>query len=349
MAAPRSTARARTRRWQRLSDEELLDLRFCDLGLQLPGTPVHRRVQRLARELEAKGLRFRPYVWLGLEWETPVGLTGFAAPFYLAHPRLVRLEKRLMLEAEGAAEPECMRILRHETGHAIKNAYRLGRRKSWRDVFGRPSQAYPDAYQPRPYSKRYVQHLGYWYAQAHPDEDFAETFAVWLTPRSQWRTRYAGWPALRKLEYVDRLMRELADAPPPVRTRARQDSVARVRTTLREHYEQRRDRYAEGAYPQFYDSDLRRLFAPDGGRPGAPKASAWLRRTRRDLRARVAYWTGQYQYLIDLVLGEMIDRCDELGLRRARADDEDLRRDAAVLLTVQTMNYLHSGRHRIAM
>ena len=28
-------------------------------------------------------------------------------------------------------------------------------------------------------------HLDPWYAQSHPDEDFAETFAVWLTPEVQ--------------------------------------------------------------------------------------------------------------------------------------------------------------------
>src|SRR5256885_16453644 len=79
------------------------------------------------------------------------------------------------------------RILRHEAGHALDNAYRLRRRKRWRAVFGPASLPYPARYRARPGSRRYVHHLGEWYAQAHPSEDFAETFAVWLTPKSGWR------------------------------------------------------------------------------------------------------------------------------------------------------------------
>ena len=30
------------------------------------------------------------------------------------------------------------------------------------------------------------------YAASHPEEDFAETFAVWLTPRSNWRQSFPG-------------------------------------------------------------------------------------------------------------------------------------------------------------
>src|SRR5690606_22025626 len=149
----------------------------------------------------------------------PDGVPGIAVPFYLAHPRLMRLERDLMLEAEGAHEGTCLRILRHEAGHAIDNAYRLHRRKRWRELFGSFSEPYPDAYRPRPASRKYVQHLNGWYAQAHPAEDFAETFAVWMTPNYPWRRRYEGWPALEKLEYVDELMAEIADTTPPVRTR----------------------------------------------------------------------------------------------------------------------------------
>ena len=137
-------------------------------------------------------------------------MPGIAIPFYLAHPRLRRLELTQVLEIEGGTREWCMMILRHEAGHAIENAYRLRQRPKRQALFGKSSEPYPDSYAPKPYSRSFVVHLDSWYAQSHPDEDFAETFAVWLTPGSNWRERYAGWPALRKLEYVDELMRGIA-------------------------------------------------------------------------------------------------------------------------------------------
>lgn len=330
-----------------LSDDRLLSLRFKDLDLAIDNTPLEARVARLHSEFDAKGLRFRPYVWLSTDWFTPEGLTGFAIPFYLAHPRLTRLERKMMLRAEGDTREECMKILRHETGHTIQHAYRLHRRKRWRELFGRSSEPYPDTYQPKPYSKRFVLHIDYWYAQSHPDEDFAETFAVWLTPRFKWRERYKGWGALEKLEYVDELMAEIADEPPPVRTRERYEPLSRVGTTLREHYDQRRAYYEED-HPGFYDRDLRKLFSDRPEHRKNPSAASFLRRHRVRLRETVAYWTGQPTYTIDVVIRDMIARCHKLELRVA-SPEADLGKDAAILVTVQTMNFLHSGRHRIAM
>ena len=196
------SARARRRepRWARWSSNELLDLRFKDLGLVIGDTWVQECVERLYSELDRKGLTVRPHVWLGEEWFSPTDIPGIAVPFYLAHPRLTRLERSQMLEAEGAGREECMKLLRHEAGHAVQHAYRIERKRRWQKAFGRSSDPYPDWYLPNPSSRRFVQHLDAWYAQSHPDEDFAETFAVWLTPRSAWRRRYADWPvALSKL------------------------------------------------------------------------------------------------------------------------------------------------------
>ncbi len=142
-----------------------------------------------------------------------------------------------MLEVEGGDEATCLKILRHEAGHAIDNAYQLRRRQARRELFGLPSTPYPEYYTPKPYSKSFVQHLDHWYAQSHPDEDFAETFATWLTPDADWQTRYVGWPAERKLHYMDRLMASLARTPPKVDARrARSNRCAESETTLREHY-----------------------------------------------------------------------------------------------------------------
>jgi hypothetical protein len=333
--------------WAAWTDERLLDLRICDLQVSIPGSFVEGQLQRLDEELAARGLVFRPHCWLSDEWFTPDGVPGIAVPFYLAHPRLARLEQSQMLEVEGGTPETCMRILRHEVGHAIDNAYQLRRRARRLQLFGYSSRAYPDYYLPKPYSKSFVLHLDSWYAQSHPDEDFAETFAVWLTPDAQWRARYEGWPALRKLEYIDALMTEIATQPPPVRTHRRVDPIGRIKRTLRTHYERKREHYGV-AHPDFYDRDLRRLFSAAPEHAKHLTAARFIARHRREIRRLVAEWTGEYHYTIDRVIEAMIGRCHELRLR-LRATEEATRLDFLVLITVQTMNYLHSGRHRVAL
>src|SRR5512138_3347561 len=209
-----------------MTDEQLLDLRICDLPLSIEGTPLEPRLNRLYRELAAHGLPFRPHVWLSEEWFTPDDVAGFAIPFYLAHPRLSKLERKQMLEVEGASEKECLRIMRHEAGHAIDNAFGLHKRRRYYMLFGPFARPYPSWYKPVPNSRDYVLHLPAWYAQSHPAEDFAETFAVWLTPRSQWRRRYKGWPALRKLEYIDELMSEIAGTKPRNKIRTKVEPLS---------------------------------------------------------------------------------------------------------------------------
>jgi hypothetical protein len=323
-------------------------VRLCDLDVRIRGTEIGRRVKRLYAELERRGLLFRPHVWLSDEWFSPEGVPGVAIPFYLAHPRLIRLERRQVLEAEGEAPEACLRILRHEAGHALDHAYRLYRRKRYRELFGRATVSYPRFYQPKPFSKRFVQNLDSWYAQSHPSEDFAETFAVWLRhPRATWRRRYAGWGALAKLEQVDAWMKEIATRRPPVRTTRVQDPVERQRRTLREYYAEKKAAYLDD-YPKFYDRDLLRLFSDAREHARMPSAAKFLNRIRREIRGAVSHWTGQYQYTIDQVLLEMILRCRELKLRMHRPE-EQVKLEAVTLLTVQTMNYLHDGKHRLAL
>ncbi len=334
--------------WAHWADDKLLSLRMAELGVTLDGSAVQERITELYQELADRGLAFRPHFWLSDEWFTPDGVPGVAVPFYLAHPRLKRLELQKMLEVEGGTPSWCMRILRHEAGHAIDNANMLRRRRRRQALFGRSSLPYPEFYAPKPYSRSYVLHLDYSYAQSHPDEDFAETFAVWLNPRSDWRRRYLEWPALRKLEYVDELMQEIAQRPPLVSHAGTVDPLHRIRRTLRQHYRKKTAHYGLD-YPDFYDRDLRRLFPQPADGARTLPASRFMNRIRRDVRRTVAEWTGVYQYTIDQVIEEMTERCDALLLRFVPGAEERTRSDFIVALTVQTMNYLHSGRHRVAL
>jgi hypothetical protein len=333
--------------WADWPDERLLDLRFDQLGVTIAGSWLEPRIDELSAELTARGLTFQPHYWLSAEWFTPDGVPGIAIPFYLAHPRLMKLENTQMLAVEGGTPEWCLQILRHEAGHAYDNAYALRGRRRRVQLFGRPSVPYPDFYLPRPYSKSFVLHLDSWYAQSHPDEDFAETFAVWLAPDSDWRSRYADWPALRKLLYMDELMRQIAGRAPVAASRRRVEPLDRLKTTLRRHYAKKRAHYGL-EYPHFYDRDLRRLFSAAPEHRKNRKASRFIHSIRRDTRRLVAEWTGAYQYTIDRVIADMVARSDELGLRLKFPEDRT-RLDFMMLVTVQTMNYLHSGRHRVAL
>ena len=347
----RGPARARRRRrgfsWAEAPDETLLALRFKDLGLRLQGTWLEEVEAALHRDLARRGLRFRPHVWLGEEWFSPLGVPGFSVPFYLAHPRLMRLERRLVHEVEGGTRAECLRIMRHECGHAIQHAYKLHQLAEWRRRFGRSSRAYPAYYKPHPDSREFVQHLRRYYAQSHPDEDFAETFAVWLQPRARWRRRYKAWPvALAKLELVDRLMATLAERPPAVRTRRAVEAVGALTTTLQDHYGAMRAHYAP-RFPRAYDQDLRQLFSDDPRHARRELAASFLRRHRARVRSMIARWLGGHEFTLELVLDDMIGRCRELKLRVAGPESK-LLSDFAVLLTAKTVHVLH-GRRWIAL
>ena len=331
----------------RMSDDELLDTRFCDLGLKLTTSPLQQRIDQLHTELRSRGILFKPHCWLSDDWYSPDGIPGIAVPFYLAHPRLVRLERQQLLEVEGGTKPWCMKILRHEAGHAIDTAYRLRRKAAYRRVFGKVSVPYRQYYQPTPSSRDYVLHLEMWYAQAHPLEDFAETFAVWLRPGSRWRHQYKDWPALRKLEQVDRFMRSISVHKPVVMSRKTVEPLSRIRRTLRQHYRAKREHYGLD-YPSVYDADLRRLFSGSRDAKRSPTAAAFLSRIRSELRRVVARWTGEYTYTIDQVIQVMIERCRELELR-VGTSSEEAKRDAMILVAVRTTSFLHEGRHRVAV
>ena len=330
-----------------MSDEQLLDTRMCDLKLSIRDTPLQNRIEQLNQELADRGLKFKPHSWLSDDWFSPDGVPGIAIPFYLAHPRLIRLERKQLLEVEGGNHEWCMKILRHEAGHAIDTAFRIRRKAQYRELFGKPSVAYPECYQPNPSSQDYVLHLEMWYAQSHPLEDFAETFAVWLRPGSRWRKRYHSWPAFEKLEYVEEFMKSIKGKKPVVNNRERIDPLSRIRKTLRTHYQRKRSHYGID-FPSIYDNDLRKLFSCCDEVRGNITAASFLSRIRVELRRSVARWTGEYSYTIDQVVQEMIERCRELKLRLA-SPPEEAKRDAIILVAVRTTHFLHEGRHRVAI
>ena len=322
--------------WAVLSDDQLLELRLKDLRLTVNGTWLEGQLDQLYDQLKQRGLRLRPHAWISDEWFSPKNTPGIAIPFYLAHPRLMQLERKMILEVEGAKEPECQRILRHEAGHAVQNAFGLHRRRRWRELFGRSSTNYPKFYRPNPASKNFVQHLRLWYTQSHPEEDFAETFAIWLRPRYDWRKRYSGWPALKKLEYINELMVEIRGQKPLLTRRIKVDPLSTLKHTLAKHYATKQAFYSTET-PRYYDRDLHRIFSDDARHGAAPAASTFIRKNRTKIRQTVAKWTDEYQLTLDHVLSDIIDRYRELRLR-APGSERQLRTDFTLLLTAMTVH-----------
>jgi hypothetical protein len=331
----------------KMSEPELLDLKVCDLPLQIKGSWLQKRIEQLHQELEAKGIKFKPVCYLADEWLAPDKEPVIGIPFFLAHPRLIKLEKKMMLEAEGDSRSWCMKLLRHESGHVINYAYKLYRRNSWRKVFGKFGQEYPDTYRFRPYSRSFVRHLENYYAQYHPDEDFAETFAVWMTPGLNWRKKYKGWKALDKLFYLDELMNQIKDREPLVKRANKYWQYSNMRIRLKNFYKKKKRYYAED-FPDFHDPNLKKIFVAKNQLEEEGKlqpAEKFIKIYKKDILDSVAIWTGEKKYIISDLINIIINRVKELNLTVSESENKALA-DVSIYVTALVMNYLHTGRYR---
>lgn len=301
-------------KWENWSESELLSTPLRHLDLSLEGSPLELGIEQLRSEVKNKGLRLRPHFWISDEWFCPDGIPGIAVPFYLLHPRLVELETRFIGYAEGSDHQWMMRLLRHEMGHVVENAYNLRRRALRVETFGSSDQPYPRSYRPQPYSRRFVHHLEDHYSQSHPDEDFAETFAVWLTPGSQWRKRYQGWGAMEKLRVIDQIMSGLRHRQPVVQNQRVHAPIHRSRLTLLQYFHAKQKKLGlKGS--QDLDENLQAAFVPATTERESSDAALFLRRHRHTISRQVAKGLGEPQYLINEVIDRLSHRAQELGLR----------------------------------
>lgn len=322
--------------------QEILSKPIQQLGLKLEGSPLERFVQQLYKELDAKGLKkFRPTCYLTDEWGCPNLEPVIGIPFYLADPKLQRLELE-MNDLEDSRQ--IMMYLRHEAGHAFNYAYELYKTPEWRDLFGPFRRPYRDAYKPVPFSRQFVRHMEGWYAQKHPDEDFAETFAVWLTPRSNWRKRYEGWGAMRKLQYMERIARKLRDAD-PLRAQGDTDiTVDEMEVTVGEFYQKALDQeLTPGDLP--LDTDLRDIFnVSKRRRKDVRPAAELLRENRKLLVDKVNYWTGAQRPLVRKLIEAIEQKTVELGLKADTKREREYLAEITVYATTLAMNYITRGK-----
>jgi hypothetical protein len=237
-----------------------------------------------------------------------------------------------------------MMYLRHEAGHAINYAYALHKTPEWKHLFGPYRKPYRDAYRPIPFSRSFVRHMEGWYAQKHPDEDFAETFAVWLTPGSRWRQKYKGWPALEKQRYVDRTFRKLGSLD-PVRPRGRTDiTVEEMDTTVGDFYESvLSEQPSPGDLP--LDSDLQDIFnAGRRRKKGVRPAAELLRENHKSLVDKLTYWSGVPRSLIKKLVESIEMRVGEMDLRVNIKQERECLTELTVYATALAMNYVTRGK-----
>lgn len=308
---------------------------------------IKNRINRLNIELKNKGIRFRPNIWISDDWFSPDGHPGFAIPFYLFHPKLIKLERKFIGFVEGTTEKTFLQLLRHETGHAIDNAFGLRRSKRRQKLFGLTKTKYPEYYHPNFKSKDYVFHLNDHYAQSHPDEDWAETFAVWLTPRSNWRKKYKGTKAEEKLLLVQSLMTGTCTVPASVRHRRKIDHFKSLRMTVREYLIEKQKRYQEKENLP-YVAELAKVFQVNTN-PKIKSAARFLDKNRKIIINDLTLQTKHSDYTINSFYQEVIDMCRQKSLKLKTTEKKSKELFKKVMLHKTKQRLKTPGANKVIM
>ncbi|HVV81470.1 MAG TPA: hypothetical protein VHE35_00275 [Kofleriaceae bacterium] len=324
------------------------EIPLARLGLHIAGTPLEGVLATFDRELDAAGIRVRPRCYLSTEWGVPFETIALAIPFYLADPALAELHAERTGMIEGHDADEILRYLRHEMGHVVNYAYRLYERPDWIEAFGAITRPYVDDYRPEPWSRRHVVHLPGWYAQKHPDEDWAETFAVWMTPGRDWRAEYAAWPeALAKLETCDRIVREVAGQPPPVTDDELDEEIGELDFSAEQFY--RETLPPDDALPPGVDGALRTIFTElprDAAAEGdARPAGALIRAHARSIARAVFTWTGHFPEPTRALLAALAARADADRLTYAGRHEGAAVVALTAFVTSLAMNHVARGSY----
>jgi hypothetical protein len=320
-----------------------------DLGLTIAGTRLEPIVAEFEEELRRVGLtRLRPRFYLSTEWGVPFETVAIAIPFYLARPDLTALHQEQTGHVEGFNRADILRYLRHEMGHVVSYAYRLYDDEEWVRCFGSITQPYEEDYRPEPFSRRFVRHLPGWYAQKHPDEDWAETFAVWMTPKYNWEKEYESWPeALGKLRYCDRMMRQTTARDPLVTAEELDEDVGEIGYSVADYYEELgHDRSPD--FPPGLDGALRAIFEESGeeaSADGSRPAADLLVRLERSLMENVYRWTGHFPERTRVLVRHLAGRARELDLAYRAGDETSAATGLTTFVTALAMNHVHRGSY----
>jgi hypothetical protein len=348
-AATRAVTASATER--EVERQRILSTRICDLDLTPDGVLLEC-IDEVKRELKARGISFVPQFYLGDDdfWTADKGIS-VNVPWYLANATLWRMVNDHLFVY---SRREVLMYLRHETGHALNYAFELWRRKDWVNTFGDFNRPYRDVYNPNPWSRDYVRYLHragmYHYAQKHPDEDWAETFAVWLDQGSRWRYRYRDWQvALAKLEYVDRVI-EVEGAcsePPPNERPGLRIPYTEIKETVAESF-----RINDAVDPDLaeYRHDLLEIFPRGRARmPGhgsnQQSAARFIQQHQRLLTERLAGWIGDSDRR---VIAKFLRQLEAICTQERLVVPDSRRQEKLVDLTIVATWHVVDGIHRLS-
>lgn len=329
--------------------DEILNRRICDFKLQIEGSPLESIISKFKQELKACGItRLKPQFYLSDEWGVSDGSVAIAIPFYLADEKLRKIQQVRGGLVEGIDPDDILRYLRHEMGHVVNYAYRIYETEAWTRIFGPMARPYNDEFSTRPFSPDFVRHLPGSYAQKHPDDDWAETFAVWMTPGLDWRQLYEDAPgALGKLEYCAKTIATLIDRDPDVSNVELDEKVDELSYTLQEFF----DPVELGGLviPHSLDGDLRGIFSPWSGlgaavQEGRKGSGGALIRRNQDLLANTTYrWTSVEPHFLHPLLAHLAKRADTLGLTYPMDERDTILVQLSAFLTTLAMNKVYKG------
>jgi len=318
---------------------KLLHTNIGELELCLKSSWVWPYIEQLYKELEQRQINFRPHIWVSDDWYSPDGVAGFAIPFYLLDKRLINLEKSIIGEAEGETPDWLMMLLRHETAHALDNAYHLRKIKRRQKLFGLSSKKYPVSYSPRPYDKNYVQHLESYYAQAHPDEDWAETFAVWLNPKSNWRKTYKDWACIKKLQLCDSIMEEIKNKAPLCLKSTETSPFNKMNLTLEDYYEEKKRRLK---------LDKRKSFEQAFINETPFNTQGQILKDKKRIRNLLCHSLNKKDYIIDKYIEDILEICSRHKIK-LKKNKSNKTINVMELLVGSSDEYFKSGIHKVYM
>ena len=320
--------------------QAILSQRICDLPIKIANTHIEELISQLYQELEIAGIFLKPNTYLSDGWGCPNLIPVIGIPFYLADQNLSNLRESLTgIEVED--DSEIMMILRHEVGHAFNYAYRIYQDPECQEVFGDFYLPYKEEYKVLPFSIRFVRHVPGWYVQKHPDDDFAETFAVWLTPGSNWQNVYAGTPVMAKLLYIGKMAAKFGKLQPVVTDGRLDMPLDEMTMTLGSWFKEHKEGKGKSIILNpIINEDLKRLFPSTEGQP----AIDILNINRRQLIRDVHYWTGVDRDVLVSLVDHVLERIQVLELKTALKTETTVVGSMSVFITTLVMNYIYQGQ-----
>ncbi len=222
--------------------QEVFQTPICDLTLSFEGNGLATAMNALRDEVRAKGLQFWPNWYFGDDdfWTTDRAIS-VNVPWFLGDDIV-----RLAVASRGTqyTDDDLLRILRHEYAHALLYAFEGWKHWHWVQAFGDFDKEYTEDWEPDASKDAdFVAHLDrpgtgglLHYAQKHPDEDWAETFATWIS--GEWQAQMETGSDLRKkkiLTVQDLVSRGFFYGEPIVKNLGRRTPSTRNAMTVGEY------------------------------------------------------------------------------------------------------------------